>query len=77
MRKIVLTLEILNGVTEQAAFEHGVKVAQRMIEATDLEVVNPFVGIEVRNERASAAVQAGPFPWEEARRKVCDNGGAK
>tara|TARA_R110000772_G_scaffold267971_3_gene393557 strand:+ start:3280 stop:3486 length:207 start_codon:yes stop_codon:yes gene_type:complete len=59
MQKLILTFEVLNGVTEQEAFSHGMALAQAAIARVDVAIVNPFVGIEVKAERASAAVQLG------------------
>jgi hypothetical protein len=55
MNKLILTFEILNGVDKQAAFNHGIALAQAAMKI-ESDVVNPFVGIEVKEERASAPV---------------------
>ena len=65
MNKLILTLEILNGVSNQDAFNHGIALAQAAFQVANPDLVNPFVGIEVKDERASAAVQVGPLPYDE------------
>jgi hypothetical protein len=78
MNKLILTLEVLNGVSKQEAFNHGIALAQAAFQAANPDLVNPFVGIEVKEERASAAVQVGPLPYAPNSagytRIVCENG---
>jgi hypothetical protein len=61
MRKLILTFEILDGVEEQAAWVHGVTLAGAAMKDMDKSLINPYVGVEVKEERASAAVNLGPY----------------
>jgi hypothetical protein len=57
MKKLILTFEVLNGVDKQTAFNHGIELAQVAMDAMGEEIVNPFVGIEVKDERRTHAVE--------------------
>jgi hypothetical protein len=57
MKKLILTFEVLNGVDKQTAFNHGIALAQAAMDALGEEIVNPFVDIEVKEERRTHAVE--------------------
>jgi hypothetical protein len=74
MNKLILTFEILKGVDRQAAFSHAVDLATKALEAANIDLINPMVGIEIKEERASAAVQVGPLEMHfQEPRLVCNN----
>jgi hypothetical protein len=57
MKKLILTFEVLNWVDKQTAFYHGIELAQAAMDAMGEEIVNPFVGIEVKDERRTHVVE--------------------
>ncbi len=57
MKKLILTFDVLNGVDDRTAFGHGIKLATVAMEALRVEIVNPTVGIEVKEERRTHAVE--------------------
>ena len=65
MKKLILTFDVLNGVDDQTAFEHGIKLATAAVDIASNNIINPMVGIEVKQERRTHAVEM---------RMVCNNG---
>jgi hypothetical protein len=57
MKKLILTFDVLNGVDDQTAFGHGIKLASLAMNALRIDIVNPTVGIEVKVERRTHAVE--------------------
>jgi len=62
MNKLILTFEILNGVSHEVAFAQGVEMARLSMQGMDTRVINPMVGIEIKNERRTHAVEVRHLP---------------
>ena len=59
MKKLILTFEVLNGIDDQTAFDHAIKLAQAAQDSMNTNIINTFVGIEVKDEKRTHAVEVG------------------
>lgn len=57
MKKLILTFDVLNGVSDQTAFGHAIKLATLAMKGVRVDIVNPTVGIEVKEERRTHVVE--------------------
>jgi len=61
MKKLILTFEVLNGITDQTAFAQGVELARIAMQGLNPRIVNPMVGVEVKAEPRTHAVELRPI----------------
>jgi len=62
MNKLILTFEILNGISHEVAFSQGVEMARVAMQGMNTQIINPMVGIEIKNERRTHAVEVRHLP---------------